>query len=87
MKAIILSIAAIAVPCCNTSCVVETVRTITTDKAGLVTETTVTTTTADPVAASIAATAAGAYLPRPTVIREEKSGSISLEEIENRREP
>ena len=87
MKSIILSIAAIAILCCFTSCTVETVRTITTDKAGTVTETPVTTTTADPVAAGIAATAAGAYLQRSTVIREEKSGSISLEKIADRWEP
>lgn len=72
MKAIILSIAAIAVPCCHTSCTVETVRTITTDKAGTVTDVTTTKKAADPAALKFAEVAA-AYAPRrPMLVRKDK---------------
>lgn len=72
MKAIILSIA-IALPCCNTSCTVETVRTITTDKAGTVTDVTTTRKGADPAALKFAEVVAAAYAPRrPMLVREEK---------------
>jgi hypothetical protein len=72
MKAIILSIA-IALPCCHTSCTVETVRTITTDKAGTVTDVTTTRKGADPAALKFAEVAAAAYAPRrPMLVREDK---------------
>jgi hypothetical protein len=72
MRAIILSIA-VAIPCCHTSCTVETVRTITTDKAGLVTDVTTTRKGADPAALKFAEVAAAAYAPRrPMRVRDGK---------------
>ncbi len=57
-------------------CAVETVRTITTSKSGLVTDVTTTRKTADPAALQLAGTLASVYLPqRARVIREEKSAA------------
>lgn len=57
-----------------TGCVTESTRTITTDKAGTVTDTTVTRKGSDPAALRLVSVAAEIYLPRrPLVIREEKS--------------
>ena len=68
---------AIALPCCQTGCMVETTRTITTDKAGTVTDTTVTRKGSDPAALRLVGVAAAAYVPRrPLYVREEKSGDI-----------
>jgi hypothetical protein len=73
MKAIILFAAAIAIPCCHTSCTVETVRTITTDKSGTVTDVTTTRKGSDPAALALAEVAAAAYAPRrPMLVREDK---------------
>ena len=59
-----------------TGCATETVRTITTDKAGTVTDVTVTRKGADPAALKLASVAAEIYLPRRAmVIREEKAAS------------
>lgn len=56
------------------SCVTETTRTITTDKAGTVTDTTVTRKGSDPAALKLVEVAAAIYVPRrPIVVREEKS--------------
>lgn len=55
-------------------CMTETTRTITTDKTGTVTETTVTRKGSDPAALKLVSVAAEIYLPRrPVVIREEKA--------------
>ena len=55
------------------SCVTETTRVITTDKAGTVTDTTVTRKGSDPAALKLVEVAAAVYLPKPAVIvREEK---------------
>jgi hypothetical protein len=73
MKAIILFAAAIAIPCCHTSCTIETVRTITTDKAGTVTDVTTTRKGADPAAMKFAEVAAAAYAQRrPMRVRDGK---------------
>ena len=57
-----------------TGCTVETTRTITTDKAGTVTDTTVTRKGTDPAALKLVEVAAAVYVPRrPIVIREDKA--------------
>lgn len=54
-------------------CVTDTTRTITTDKAGTVTDTTVTRKGTDPAALKLVEVAAAVYVPRrPIVIREDK---------------
>jgi len=56
------------------SCVTETTRTITTDKAGTVTEVTTTKKGTDPAALALVSVATEIYLPRrPLIIREEKA--------------
>ena len=60
-----------------TGCMVETTRTITTDKAGTVTDTTVTRKGSDPAALKLVEVAASVYVPRrPLYVREEKSGDL-----------
>lgn len=74
MKTILLAAAAIAIPCCQTACVTETTRTITTDKAGTVTDVTTTRKGTDPAALKLVEVAAEIYRPRPAIIvREEKA--------------
>ena len=59
---------------CVCGCVTETTRTITTDKAGTVTDTTVTRKGTDPAALKLVEVAAAVYVPRrPIVIREDKA--------------
>lgn len=68
----VLALALLLLPGCAT----ETTRTITTDKAGTVTDVTVTKKGADPAALKLASVAAEIYLPRrAVVIREEKSAA------------
>ena len=79
------------------SCATTTVTTITTDKAGTVTDTTVVRKGTDPAALKMVEVAAEIYRPRPAVIvREEKSGDIrtilrgrpiTRQEIANRWKP
>jgi hypothetical protein len=82
------------------SCVTETTRTITTDKAGTVHDVTTTRKGSDPAALRLVSVAAEIYLPRrPLVIREEKSATpadlrrilqgrpITKQEIANRWKP
>ena len=82
------------------SCVTETTRTITTDKAGIVHDVTTTRKGSDPAALRLVSVAAEIYLPRrPVVIREEKSATpadlrrilhgrpITKQEIANRWKP
>lgn len=65
-----------------TGCVTETTRTITTDKGGAVTDTTVTRKGSDPAALRLVSVAAEIYLPRrPIVIREEKAAASELGRI------
>lgn len=73
MKPLLAAIA-LAIPCCHTGCVTETTRVITTDKAGTVTDTTVTRKGSDPAALALVSVAAEIYLPRrPILVREEKA--------------
>lgn len=77
-----------------TGCTTTTVRTVTTDKAGTVTDTTTTTKASDAAALALAGQIATAYAPRGMVVRSEKSSSdlgrilrgrpITREEIANR---
>ncbi len=56
------------------SCTTHVTRTITTDKAGTVTDTTTTAKGLDPAALKLAEVVAAVYVPRrPLVVREEKS--------------
>ena len=74
MKTLLSLAAAISIPCCQTACVTETTRTITTDKAGTVTDTTVTRKGTDPAALKLVEVAAAVYVPRrPILIREDKA--------------
>ena len=60
-----------------TGCMVETTRTITTDKEGTVTDTTVTRKGSDPAALKLVEVAASVYVPRrPLYVHEEKSGDL-----------
>ncbi len=69
-----------------TGCTTETTRTITTDKAGTVTDTTVTKKGTDPAALKLVSVAAEVYLPRrPIVIREEKSDRDMRRLLEGRK--
>ena len=81
-----------------TGCMTETTRTITTDKAGTVTDTTVVRKGTDPAALKLVEVAAEIYRPRPAVIvREEKADHdmkrllqgrpITRQEIANRWKP
>jgi len=58
-------------------CATVTTRTITTDKNGTVTETTVTSKASDPAALALAGQIATAYAPRGMVVRSEKSAAPS----------
>lgn len=59
------------------SCTTTTIRTVTTDKAGTVTETTTTTRASDPAAIALAGVVATTYAPpRAFYVREEKSGDL-----------
>lgn len=82
------------------SCATTTVRTVTTDKAGTVTETVTVTKAADPAALRLAGLALTAYAPpRAAIVREEKSATpsdfrrilhgrpITRQEIANRWQP
>jgi hypothetical protein len=86
---LILWIAVIAVAIFVLSgCMTETTRTITTDKEGTITDTTVTRKGSDPAALKLVEVAAAVYVPRhATVVREEKSGPIIPSEIANRWKP
>lgn len=55
------------------SCATTTVRVVTTDKAGTVTETTTTTKASDPAALALAGQIATAYVPRGMIVRQEKA--------------
>lgn len=55
------------------SCSTTTTRTVTTDKAGTVTEITVTSKASDPHALALAGQIATAYAPRGMIVRHEKS--------------
>jgi hypothetical protein len=69
-------------------CMTETTRTITTDKAGTVTDTTVVKKGTDKATMELIGMAVEIYRPRPAVIvREEKSGKVTVEEIEARWKP
>ena len=83
-----------------TGCMTETTRTITTDKAGTVTDVTTTRKGTDPAALKLVEVAAAVYVPRrPIVIHEEKSATpadlrrilhgrpITRQEIANRWKP
>jgi hypothetical protein len=54
------------------SCTTTTVRVVTTDKAGTVTDTTTTTKAGDPNALALAGQIATAYAPRGIVVRQER---------------
>jgi hypothetical protein len=78
MKAILSIAVAISIPCCQTACVTETTRTITTDKAGTVHDVTTTRKGSDPAALRLVSVAAEIYRPRrPLVIREDKSATLA----------
>ena len=81
-------------------CATTTVRTVTTDKSGTVTETVTVTKAADPAAVRLAGLALTAYAPpRAAIVREEKSATpsdlrrilhgrpITRQEIANRWQP
>jgi hypothetical protein len=71
---ILLALVLLAFVMAFTGCVTETTRTITTDKAGTVTDTTVIKKGTDPAALKLVEVAAAVYLPKPAVIvREEKA--------------
>lgn len=79
------------------SCATTVTRTVTTDKAGRVTDVTVTSKAGDPAALALAGQIATAYAPRGMVVRSEKSASdlqrilrgrpITREEIAHRWKP
>ena len=71
---ILFAAATISLPCCQTGCVTESTRTITTDKNGTVTDTTVVKKGTDPAALKLVEVAASVYVPRRApVVREEKA--------------
>lgn len=70
---ILLALVLLAFVLAFTGCATETTRTITTDKNGTVTDTTVVKKGTDPTAMKLVEVAAAVYLPKPAVIvREEK---------------
>lgn len=70
------------------SCVTTTVTTRTTDAKGHVVETVTVTKAADPAALQLAGTVAVAYAPpRARIVRQEKSGPITPQEIAARWQP
>lgn len=71
---IIIAAFAISIPCCQTGCMTKVTRTITTDKNGTVTDSTVTEKGTDETALKLVGMAVELYRPRPAVIvREEKA--------------
>jgi len=96
LAALVLAACWLAVMC---SCATTTVRVVTTDKHGTVTETTTTSRASDPAALSLAGQIATAYAPRGIVVRQEKSATpadlhrilrgrpITRQEIANRWHP
>jgi hypothetical protein len=75
MKPILLAALAISIPYCHVGCSTTVTRTITTDKAGRITDVTVTSKAGDPAALALAGQIATAYAPRGMVVRSEKSTS------------
>ncbi len=65
-----------------TGCTTTTTRTVTTDKAGTVTDVTTTTKSADPASMQAITATALAFAPKGHVIREEKSAELQDKDIE-----
>jgi hypothetical protein len=86
-----LAIAAVLIACVlwtMVSCTVTTTTTRTTSAKGHVVETVTVTKSADPAALQLAGTVATAYAPpRARLVRQEKSGPITPQEIARRWQP